>query len=204
MSISGLREGREGVKPDYDSCIDIATKGALRELIPAGLMAIIATLVVGFIGGPKAIGGFLLGNIVSGLLLALFMSNAGGLWDNSKKYIEAGNEGGKGSEAHKAAGSRRYGGRSLQGHRRTVDQHTDNSRLSVSSLMSVILFHSPYSAEKDRIFPSKQRQKGRPTGPAIFQYTEIDASETLKSVLRGLYLARLYKRKLGDGRTYIS
>lgn len=102
-SISGLREGREGVKPDYDSCIDIATKGALRELIPAGLMAIIATLAVGFIGGPKAIGGFLLGNIVSGLLLALFMSNAGGLWDNSKKYIEAGNEGGKGSEAHKAA-----------------------------------------------------------------------------------------------------
>ena len=102
-SISGLREGREGVKPDYDSCIDIATKGALRELIPAGLMAIIATLVVGFIGGPKAIGGFLLGNIVSGLLLALFMPNAGGLWDNSKKYIEAGNEGGKGSEAHKAA-----------------------------------------------------------------------------------------------------
>ena len=66
-------------------------------------MAIVATLVVGFIGGPAAIGGFLLGNIVSGLLLALFMSNAGGLWDNSKKYVEAGNEGGKGSEAHKAA-----------------------------------------------------------------------------------------------------
>ena len=66
-------------------------------------MTIIATLVVGFIGGPMAIGGFLLGNIVSGLLLALFMSNSGGLWDNSKKYVEAGNEGGKGSEAHKAA-----------------------------------------------------------------------------------------------------
>ena len=66
-------------------------------------MTIIATLVVGFIGGPMAIGGFLLGNIVSGLLLALFMSNAGGLWDNSKKYVAAGNEGGKGSEAHKAA-----------------------------------------------------------------------------------------------------
>ena len=60
-------------------------------------------MIVGFIGGPLAIGGFLLGNIVSGLLLALFMSNAGGLWDNSKKYIEAGNEGGKGSRAHKAA-----------------------------------------------------------------------------------------------------
>ncbi len=101
--IAGLREGREGVKADYDKCINIATEGALKELIPAGLMAIIATVLVGFIGGPEAIGGFLLGNIVSGLLLALFMSNAGGLWDNSKKYIEAGNEGGKGSEAHKAA-----------------------------------------------------------------------------------------------------
>ena len=101
--IRGLREGKPGVKPEYDRCIDIATSGALKELIPAGLMAIIATLLVGFIGGPLAIGGFLMGNIVSGLLLSLFMSNAGGLWDNSKKYVEAGNEGGKGSEAHKAA-----------------------------------------------------------------------------------------------------
>ena len=102
-SIPGLREGKEGVQPEYDKCIDIATSGALRELIPAGLMSIVATLAVGFVGGPLAIGGFLLGNIVSGLLLALFMSNAGGLWDNSKKYIESGEEGGKGSEAHKAA-----------------------------------------------------------------------------------------------------
>ena len=101
--IAGLREGKEGVKPEYDKCIDIATRGALRELIPAGLVAILATVVVGFIGGVRAIGGFLLGNIVSGLLLALFMSNAGGLWENSKKYVEAGHEGGKGSEAHKAA-----------------------------------------------------------------------------------------------------
>ncbi len=102
-TIKGLREGVEGVKPEYGKCIDIATSGALRELIPAGLMSIAATLVVGFIGGPLAIGGFLLGNIVSGLLIALFMSNSGGLWDNSKKYIESGEEGGKGSEAHKAA-----------------------------------------------------------------------------------------------------
>lgn len=101
--IAGLREGKEDVKADYDTCINIATEGALHELIPAGLLAIAATVLVGFIGGPLAIGGFLLGNIVSGLFLALFMSNAGGLWDNSKKYIEAGNEGGKGSEAHKAA-----------------------------------------------------------------------------------------------------
>ena len=102
-SIPGLREGRKGVKPEYGKCIDIATSGALRELIPAGLMSIAATIVVGFIGGPLAIGGFLLGNIVSGLLIALFMSNAGGLWDNAKKYIESGAEGGKGSKAHKAA-----------------------------------------------------------------------------------------------------
>ena len=102
-SIKGLREGKAGVKPEYDKCIDIATTGALRELIPAGLMTILATVIVGFIGGPSAIGGFLLGNIVSGLLLALFMSNAGGLWDNCKKYIEAGAEGGKGSDSHKAA-----------------------------------------------------------------------------------------------------
>lgn len=102
-TIVGLKEGKEGVKPDYDRCIDIATTGALKELIPAGLMSILSTVAVGLIGGPQAIGGFLLGNIVSGLLLALFMSNAGGLWDNSKKYVESGHEGGKGSEAHKSA-----------------------------------------------------------------------------------------------------
>ena len=102
-TIVGLKEGKEGVKPEYDKCIDVATTGALRELIPAGLVAILATIAVGFIGGPSAVGGFLLGNIVSGLLISLFMSNAGGLWDNSKKYVEAGNEGGKGSEAHKSA-----------------------------------------------------------------------------------------------------
>ncbi len=102
-SIAGLKEGKEGVKPDYDKCIDIATSGSLKELIPAGVVAIISTVIVGFIGGVAAIGGFLTGNIASGLLLALLMSNAGGLWDNSKKYVEAGNCGGKGSPAHKAA-----------------------------------------------------------------------------------------------------
>lgn len=101
--IVGLKEGKEGVVPEYDKCIEIATIGAIRELIPAGLMAIVATLAVGFIGGVEAIGGFLGGNIVSGLLFAIFMSNAGGLWDNAKKYVEAGNEGGKGSDAHKSA-----------------------------------------------------------------------------------------------------
>ncbi len=100
--IPGLLEGREGVEPDSNKCIDIATTGALRELVPAGIMVIVVTLLVGFIGGVSAIGGFLAGNIVAGLLLALFMSNAGGLWDNGKKYIEAGNHGGKGSDAHKS------------------------------------------------------------------------------------------------------
>ncbi len=101
--IPGLKEGKEGILPEYDRCIELATAGSIHELIPAGLMTIVATLLVGFIGGVKAIGGFLTGNIISGLLLAIFMSNAGGLWDNSKKYVEAGNHGGKGGEAHKAA-----------------------------------------------------------------------------------------------------
>lgn len=100
--IVGLKEGKPGVKPEYDKCIEIATTGALKELIPAGLVAIISTLVVGFVGGVQAVGGFITGNIVSGLIFALFMSNSGGLWDNTKKYIEAGHHGGKNSEAHKA------------------------------------------------------------------------------------------------------
>jgi K(+)-stimulated pyrophosphate-energized sodium pump len=101
--IPGLREGKPGVKPDYASCVDIATVGAIRELMPASVVIIVATLVVGFAGGIQALGGFLAGAILSSLLLALLMSNAGGLWDNAKKLIETGVYGGKGSEAHKAA-----------------------------------------------------------------------------------------------------
>jgi len=101
--IPGLKEGKEGVKPDYNSCIDIATKGALKELILPSVMSIAVTLAVGFIGGIQALGGYLAGSIFSGLIFALLMSNAGGLWDNAKKYIEAGALGGKGSETHKAA-----------------------------------------------------------------------------------------------------
>jgi K(+)-stimulated pyrophosphate-energized sodium pump len=101
--IPGLKEGKPGVKPDYAKCVDIATVGALRELMPASLIAIVSTLMIGFVGGIKALGGFLAGSILSSLLLALLMSNAGGLWDNAKKLIESGKHGGKGSEAHKAA-----------------------------------------------------------------------------------------------------
>ncbi len=101
--IPGLKEGKEGAKPDYARCVDIATVGALKELLPASLVAIIVTLGIGFIGGIKALGGYLAGSIFSGLLFALLMANAGGLWDNAKKYIEVGAFGGDGSEAHKAA-----------------------------------------------------------------------------------------------------
>jgi len=101
--IPGLREGKPGVKPDYARCVDIATVGALRELMPASIVAIVSTLLIGFLGGIKALGGFLAGAIFSSLLLALLMSNAGGLWDNAKKLIESGKYGGKGSDSHKAA-----------------------------------------------------------------------------------------------------
>lgn len=101
--IPGLREGKPGVKPDYARCVDIATVGAIRELMPASIVIIVATLIVGFVGGINALGGFLAGAILSSLLLALLMSNAGGLWDNAKKLIETGILGGKGSDAHKAA-----------------------------------------------------------------------------------------------------
>ena len=101
--IPGLKEGKPGVKPDYNKCVDIATVGAIRELMPASIVAIVATLIVGFVGGIESLGGYLAGAIFSSLLLALLMSTAGGLWDNAKKLIESGQHGGKGSDAHKAA-----------------------------------------------------------------------------------------------------
>ena len=99
--IPGLMEGN--AKPDYKSCIDISTKAALNEMIKPGLFAVATPIAVGFILGAKALAGFLAGITVSGVLLALFMANAGGAWDNAKKYIESGNFGGKGTKAHAAA-----------------------------------------------------------------------------------------------------
>jgi K(+)-stimulated pyrophosphate-energized sodium pump len=101
--IPGLLEGKEGVKPDVAKCIDISTKAALTEMIIPGLVAILSPVLIGFILGPYALGGMLAGATVTGVLLALFMANAGGAWDNAKKHIEQGNLGGKGSDAHKAA-----------------------------------------------------------------------------------------------------
>ena len=89
--------------PDYSECVSLAADGALKSLVLPAIIAIVFPLIVGFIFGPKGLTGFLGGAIVTGVLFALFMSNAGGLWDNAKKYVEAGHFGGKGSEAHKAA-----------------------------------------------------------------------------------------------------
>ncbi|MGH8947233.1 MAG: sodium/proton-translocating pyrophosphatase, partial [Acidimicrobiia bacterium] len=100
--IAGLREGAPGVTADYSACVDIATAGALREMIIPGSIAIALPLVVGFID-VEALGGLLAGALVTGFLLAIFMANAGGAWDNAKKFIESGAFGGKGSESHKAA-----------------------------------------------------------------------------------------------------
>ena len=97
----GIMKGEE--KPDYKSCVAISTTAALHEMLLPGLMAVIVPVVVGVLLGVDALGGLLSGSLVTGVLMAIFMSNAGGAWDNAKKYIEEGHHGGKGSEAHKAA-----------------------------------------------------------------------------------------------------
>ena len=99
--IPGILQGKG--KPDYKTCVAISTKASLREMIVPGVLAVAAPLCVGILLGTNALGGLLAGSLVTGVLLAIFMSNAGGAWDNAKKYIEGGHHGGKGSESHKAA-----------------------------------------------------------------------------------------------------
>ena len=99
--IPGILKGE--AKPDYSSCVSISTRAALHEMIVPGIMAVVVPLLVGILLGPAALGGLLAGSLVTGVLLAIYMSNAGGAWDNAKKYIEGGHNGGKGSDAHKAA-----------------------------------------------------------------------------------------------------
>jgi len=101
--IPGLREGLPGVKPDAARAVAISTEGSLKAMIVPGLIAIIAPIAIGTLMGAHALGGMLAGSIVSGFLLAIFMANAGGAWDNAKKFVELGNFGGKGSDAHSAA-----------------------------------------------------------------------------------------------------
>ncbi len=100
-SIPGIMEGK--ATPDYTRCVDISTPAALREMMIPGLMAVLVPIAVGLVLGVEALGGMLAGSLVTGVLLAIFMANAGGAWDNAKKYVEEGNFGGKGSEAHKAS-----------------------------------------------------------------------------------------------------
>jgi len=97
----GIMKGTE--LPDYKSCVAISTTAALKEMLVPGIMAVLAPLAVGLLLGPASLGGLLAGALVTGVMMAIFMSNAGGAWDNAKKYIEDGTHGGKGSEAHKAA-----------------------------------------------------------------------------------------------------
>ena len=97
----GIMEGT--VTPEYNTCVDISTKAALREMIIPGVMAVIVPILIGLLLGAEALGGLLAGALVTGVLMAIFMANSGGAWDNAKKYIEEGNHGGKGSEAHHAA-----------------------------------------------------------------------------------------------------
>ncbi len=101
--IPGLLEGREGVLPDSARCVDISTKAALREMIVPGVAAVAVPVATGYFFGVETLGGLLAGATVTGVMMALFMANAGGAWDNAKKYIEGGAHGGKGSDPHKAA-----------------------------------------------------------------------------------------------------
>jgi K(+)-stimulated pyrophosphate-energized sodium pump len=103
--IPGLLEGKPGVKPEPEKCVDISARAALHEMVLPGVVAVIAPVLVGFVIGKEALGGMLAGATLAGVLLALMMANAGGAWDNAKKFIEKGELDGekKGGEAHKAA-----------------------------------------------------------------------------------------------------
>lgn len=98
--IPGLLEGNG--KPDYSKCVEISTHASLKEMLVPGIMAVVAPVLTGIVLGPEALGGLLAGALVTGVMLAIFMSNSGGAWDNAKKYVEEGNHGGKGSDTHKA------------------------------------------------------------------------------------------------------
>src|SRR3989338_838562 len=132
-TMKGIMSGKQ--KPDYGKCVDIAAKAALKELIAPALLAVLAPVVVGILLGPAALAGLLAGSIVSGVVLALMLSNAGGAWDNAKKYIETGKLGGKGSDAHKAAVT----GDTVGDPCKDVSGPSINSLIKVMSTISLII-----------------------------------------------------------------
>ena len=120
--IEGIMEGTG--RPEYARCVDISTRGALREMILPGLMAVGAPLAVGFILGTQALGGLLIGSVGAGFVLAITMANAGGSWDNAKKYIELGHYGGKGFQCPQGRRGRRRGRGPVQRHIRAFSEHS--------------------------------------------------------------------------------
>ena len=125
--IAGIMEGK--ADPDYASCVTLCTKGALHEMVVPALLAIIVPIATGLILGPTGVVGLLGGVSVTGFAMAVFMSNAGGAWDNAKKYIERGHHGGKGSEQPQGRRRGRHRGRSLQGYLRPLPEHPDQAVL---------------------------------------------------------------------------
>ena len=121
--IPGIMEGTG--RPEYGKVVDIVTKDSLRELVTPGILAVLAPIAVGFGLGVTALAGFLAGAIGAGTLMAVFLANSGGAWDNAKKLVEDGHHGGKGSPAHEATDHRRHRRRPVQGHRRPGDQPAD-------------------------------------------------------------------------------
>ena len=119
--ISGLLEGE--AEPDSARCVEISTRSAIREMVAPGLIAVLAPVLTGFVLGVSGLGGLLAGALVTGVLMALMMANAGGVWDNAKKYIEEGHHGGKGVGTAQGGGHRRHGRRPVQGHLGTESEH---------------------------------------------------------------------------------